>query len=610
MKITPIKNIPDWLWLFLFLAVVFLVWSPYIGNGFLESWDDPVQVLHPNVSELNWTNLKYIFSSLFLGMYQPLSSTFYALVNTFFHQSATVVHFASILLHLLNTVFVYLFLRHLPVATIWRWLITGLFALHPIQQEAIGWASATSTLLFAAFFILSLLFYTKYIRNTTSRRRLYILSLLSFLFACLCKPNAITLPVILFLLDYLFQRDLSWHTVKEKLPFLLLSIVFGLVVLLERGGYVSAETLGIDYWAILISPYGFFAVLKGYFWPPQLFGIYEYPLELPLVESVVSCLLIVLLAYLVLRKRKSNRLFVFGLGFYFVNLLLVSNVFGYGVTFFDLRRLYLPALGLLLSGASLVPNLPSRVVLFCAVPLLILLGYISYGDSIHWKDAHHFYKWNIQGPPPHGISLSNLGLDYAKDPAMVDSLFEITDQLRSQYTKGESYKNLLMLEPVGYLYRGQFQPAVDIVQELLKKYPDDREAMLFSARTLYSLTLHDMAVEPAKKVAALYTLESPERYEMLNMLYKIFKQKEDHESVVWVLDQVIATILSGALDEREKASLHRFYHSKSQRLEQLNRHSEAINALNQALEAAELYGAPLDTIEEYREKLFSFTIHP
>ena len=597
------KNIPRRLWLLLLLAVACLVWSPYIGNGFLESWDDPVQVLHPDVAEINRTNLGSIFSSLYLGMYQPLTSSLYAVVNTFFHQSAPAFHFVSIVLHLLNTAFVFLFLRRLPLNGVWRWIITALFALHPVQQEAVGWASATSTLLFSLCFILSLLLYIAYIQD--NRRTSYVLSLLLFLLACLAKPSAITLPFVLFLLDYLFARRIDWPAVREKLPFLLFAFVFGLVVLVERGGYMTPEALGIDYHLGWLFPYSFFAVLQGYFWPPSLSGIYEYPLELPVAGIVVSSVLLLFLLFLVLRYRNSNRLFVFGVGFYFINLLLVSNVFGYSVSFIDLRRLYLPALGPLLAVSSLnfLKNPPPRLAFFCAAPLIGLLAFISHGDSIHWKNAHSFYEWNIRGAPPHGISLSNLGIDYSKDPAMTDALFEVTQKLRAQYSKGERYKNVLMLEPLGYLYRGEVQKAVDIVQELIEKYPDDREAALFSARTYHSLTLYDRAVAPAKRAAALYDMASPERYEMLVMLYTIFREQDDNESVIWVLDQVIATLLSGELHEDERANLHRFYSSKSLRLEELDRFDEAATALRQALEAAERYGAPPDKPPEYRRRL-------
>ena len=127
-------------------------------------------------------------------------------------------------------------------------------------------------------------------------------------------------------------------------------------------------------------------------------------------------------------------------------------------------------------------------------------------------------------------------------------MFGVIDKLKAQYSKGECYKEVLILESIAYLYKGQTQKPVDALLELQAKYPDDKEAALHSAKTLNALTMYDQAIAPAKKAAALYEMGSSEHYDMLKMLYTVFKGKE----VVWVLDEVIAAILSGELQENRR----------------------------------------------------------
>jgi hypothetical protein len=81
--------------------------------------------------------------------------------------------------------------------------------------ESVAWVAERRDVLYAPFFILSLMMYERYVtagaagRNRASRflSRDYLLSVSFFLLSLMSKPMAVSLPVVLLILDwYPFQR--------------------------------------------------------------------------------------------------------------------------------------------------------------------------------------------------------------------------------------------------------------------------------------------------------------------------------------------------------------------------------------------------------------------
>jgi hypothetical protein len=128
-----------------------------------------------------------------------------------------------------------------------------LFGIHPIHVESVAWVSERKDLLCALFYLLSVLAYTKYATDAKGRgqsakdtmqgaqrkeQRAFLsmpyahcplLSALCFFaLALMSKPMAVSLPVVLLILDwYPFGRISSLKTFRsalvEKLPFIALS---------------------------------------------------------------------------------------------------------------------------------------------------------------------------------------------------------------------------------------------------------------------------------------------------------------------------------------------------------------------------------------------------
>ena len=90
------------------------------------------------------------------------------------------------------------------------------------------------------FYLLALIQYLQFLASEGSRARHYILTLVFALCSLFSKSAAVTLPVLMLLVDWFQGRKLlDVKLVLEKAPFVVFSLVFGLVALESQRGNVA-----------------------------------------------------------------------------------------------------------------------------------------------------------------------------------------------------------------------------------------------------------------------------------------------------------------------------------------------------------------------------------
>jgi hypothetical protein len=178
-------------------------------------------------------------------------------------------HLTNLLLHLLNTLLLFLVLKRMT-GSIWRSaFVASLFALHPLNVESVAWATERKNVLSTTFWMLTMWTYVLYVERPVIVR--YVLVFLCFALGLMSKPMLVTLPFVLLLLDYwplgrfqfrrsaaeieaqehkLLQPSSRWASnfrlVLEKVPLVVLSVVAIYVSSLsvQRSGIViSTETV-------------------------------------------------------------------------------------------------------------------------------------------------------------------------------------------------------------------------------------------------------------------------------------------------------------------------------------------------------------------------------
>ncbi len=112
--------------------------------------------------------------------------------------------------------------------------------------------------------LLALIQYNKHLTTVTQNRfitKYYIFTLFFFLLSLLAKGQAVVLPLLLFCVDYIYERKLlARNTILEKIPFFLLSLLLGIVALNIQGYFDGSRLSFIEYTfpeKIILSAYAF-----------------------------------------------------------------------------------------------------------------------------------------------------------------------------------------------------------------------------------------------------------------------------------------------------------------------------------------------------------------
>ena len=166
---------------------------------------------------------------------RPLLKFSYAL-NWTFQLTPFGFHLFNVIVHSVNTVLVYGLMRSLTAAQ-WAPLFGALlFALHPVQTEAVTYVSGRSVSLMAMFYLASMLVWLRAPgRQEGEARRMA--SAAMFGAALLVKETAVTLPLALLLLEAYAIRDLTG--MRERL---LRLRWHGLVLIAAAGAMLASPT--------------------------------------------------------------------------------------------------------------------------------------------------------------------------------------------------------------------------------------------------------------------------------------------------------------------------------------------------------------------------------
>jgi len=221
----------DKIWLLAAILVVasVAVYLQSLSNGFLIFDDDKAIKYNEIIKNPTFRGL---FASTNLGMYAPMTWLGYALVYALAGESATAFHTFSLVLHTGCVLSVFWLLNLVQSRREVSFFVALLFAVHPIQMEAVSWIAGQSALTFSFFYLLGLIAYAKWQQN--ERPVFYGLTLLMFVFSILAKSAAVTFPLLLLAFDWYRNGSLSVKNLIAKVPFFALSAALGLYTLSTR----------------------------------------------------------------------------------------------------------------------------------------------------------------------------------------------------------------------------------------------------------------------------------------------------------------------------------------------------------------------------------------
>lgn len=422
------------------LTVTFIAYAPTLQNDFLF-WDDTVHILeNPSIRSLSGGNLMHIFTSLVNDTYIPFTTLSWALEYHFFGLNPFIFHLNNLLLHLAVAALV------LRLCQLWglslgaSTVATLIFALHPMHVESVAWATARKDMLYAVFYLGSVIVYCRYIKD--QKRTTYLLTLPLGLFSILAKATALSLPLIFFIMDWLYGRTWSRRLIWEKLPHILyiIPIAWPTFILNTHIYGVHLNVLT----SALIFMWTFVLYIVKILFPIHLVPIYDLPQPVDLFNRayVFSTTAFLLLGASVWRFHRQ-RWFLFGL-LYFVGSIFFMLRFGdtSDTDIISDRYIYLPCLGISVflgvmwqkgyTWAQSRRPLFKPACLTIAVVVCLGLSAKTFQQCQIWKDS---------------IVLLTYLIDHARENTMVYNNRGAAYRERGQYTQAlEDFNRALEID--------------------------------------------------------------------------------------------------------------------------------------------------------------------
>jgi protein O-mannosyl-transferase len=404
--------------------VTLLVYVPVFQAQFI-SYDDPNYVTaNPHVlSGITLANLRWAFVTNHAANWHPVTWISLMLNSQYFGSSAGAFHAVNLLLHVANTLLLFLWLYHATGAK-WRAaLVAALFALHPLHVESVAWITERKDVLSTLFWMLALLVYTDYAK--TGRIARYFIALLLFGIGLMAKPMLVSLPFVLLLLDYWplgrFAARRTFRLLIEKLPFLAFSIVSSVITLIAAQrvhGMVSLNMASLFVRAENAA-LAYVAYIGKMFRPTGLAVIYPYNLHPSPIHALLSlAALVVVSAVAILIRRHKPYLFT-GWLWFFLTLAPVIGIFQVGMQPMADRFTYIPLIGLfviLAWGGWEALNLlriPRFVPALGASIALVLCAGLTRAQLRYWHDSIALLEHAMNVTVANPIAEGNLGFALA-----------------------------------------------------------------------------------------------------------------------------------------------------------------------------------------------------
>ena len=455
----------------LFLAVVTASVYWQVGGFEFVRYDDDKYVLeNPVVSNgLSLEGVRWAFRSFEQSNWHPLTWLSHMLDIQLFGLDAGKHHRVNLLIHILNTLILFVVLQRMTGALWKSGFVAALFALHPLHVESVAWIAERKDLLSAFFFLLALLAYARYARRQGPWD--YLLVVVLFGLGLLSKPMVVTLPFVLLLLDvWPLGRFQVWipggpapgegtagkgigaliranrRLFLEKSPLLVLSAVSCVVTIAaQRSAMKALDAVPFDA-RILNAVVAYAEYVYRCFVPLDLAVLYPYR-SVTAGQVLGAAGLLVAVTALVVHRRKTRSLMV-GWFWYLGTLVPVIGLVQVGVQASADRYTYLPSIGLFILltwlVAELSARLPYRAALLSAGAFLILtaLSASTVSQTRYWLNSETLFEHALQATKDNYVIHSNLGAWLAGQGRMDDAIRHYHEALRIKPDDGDARYNL------------------------------------------------------------------------------------------------------------------------------------------------------------------------
>ena len=515
----------------LIFALTIGTFFPALQNEFVNWDDDRNFVENPRYRGLGWSELRWMFGTLYLGHYQPLSWVTLGVDYLTWGMDPAGYHLTSLVVHAINAVvFYFLCVRLLSLSMsvvpkdsalrVGAAFAAVLFAIHPLRVESVAWATERRDVLSGLFFVLTILWYIKAATAETKGgyRKWMALTMVGYVLSLLSKAVGVSLPVVLLVLDVyplgrLGRGQGRWFgppvrgVWREKVPFVLLAVGAALIAVVAQSGAMKALSHHGVLTRLAQAQFG----LAFYLWktvvPVGLSPLYELPVNFNPGEwtYVASGLLVIVITGVLFFFRRQWHAGLAVWVYYVAMVAPVSGIIQSGPQLVADRYSYLSCLGwALLAGSGLVHlwrhwlnsnRTTSSLAGVVVVVVVVGLSYLTRQQIQVWHDTDRLWRRVIAVTPESVIALNDLGNLLLKRGRLEEAI--------------EHYRRVIQINPTHPIVhynlgnalseQGKVEEATDEYREAVRLVPRFARAQYNLGLSLFSRGQMDEAIEHFRK---------------------------------------------------------------------------------------------------------------
>lgn len=501
-----------WIVAGLLLLLTALLFAQTGVYGFLN-WDDPDFVTeNPFVRQgLTAESIRWALTTTDYIYWQPLVFLSHMAMVSLFGMEPGPQHFLNVLLHAINASLWFLILCRLRFPLWTAAIATAIYAWHPLRVESVAWITERKDVLSGLLCLLTILAYINYTAHRKDWRR-FALVALCFALALAAKPVAVTLPLLLLLLDYwpLGRLDEStWRArVMEKVPLLALSLASAVITIAgQRSGKALSGGIGLDM-RVANAVRSYAVYLKQTVWPEGLSPLYPFPEAHPGWQIVLSIALLAGLSWQAWKTRNTQPWWAVAWAWYLVALLPNIGLIQVGTQAHADRYTYLPST-MLIAGAcfGVAKRLERfrgllRVTGIAGAAVSVVFFLCTVVQTTYWKNEFELYGRMLEVEPRTQVAHSNLGIVLEQRGEFRKALAHYEEAARIS----PAFFDARLTAAMGHLNIGQPALALPHAEAAVKLEPALPESYLQLGRALAGVNRTDEAKAALQKGLSFSTV--------------------------------------------------------------------------------------------------------
>jgi tetratricopeptide (TPR) repeat protein len=502
--------------------LIFAVYS----NTFQANWqfDDKPNILNNNYLHLKNLKPESLVQTFFTNptdpgnfaqkLYRPVSFLTFSINWYFGKDNVLGYHIVNFLIHFLTATFLFIAILYLLDTPNLKekfsrkryfvaFLSATLWAIHPIQTQAVTYIVQRMASMAAMFYVLSLLCYIQCRMSGSSLHRIFCMlgCVLTFLLALGSKENAAMLPASLLLIELTCFQKFNWRFLKKT--YFWSSVAVGVIILILIAWFFNHDIAFSWLNGYRNRP---FTLTERLLTEPRILLFYLSQILFPLPErlsvehdvvlsisffqpwttlpAILLTLLLIALGIFQMRKRPIVALAIL---FFFFNHIIESTVIPLELIFE--HRNYLPSMFLFVPIAAgfkwlydySTTKKPSLTIVLTGllVMLIVCLGVGTCVRNRVWATEVSLWQDAMKKAPQSARPLINLAWQMAYGPDAKPSqynealkLYEKAKALSIQ--KSKSFAEPIIMNNMAGIYfkQGKYQRAIDLLKSALKISPD------------------------------------------------------------------------------------------------------------------------------------------